>query len=106
MRISWKLRMAAAQRQVWTGTQLRRLLAERAGLELSSASVSALLTKEPRACHGFRVSHGMTNMVSLSQGKSSWEEDGQRVQGHCPARCSGPGLASSFAGDVPQSEVE
>jgi putative transcriptional regulator len=47
MRISWKLRMAAAQRQVWTGTQLRRLLAERAGLELSSASVSALLTKEP-----------------------------------------------------------
>jgi putative transcriptional regulator len=47
MRISWKLRIAAAQRQVWTGTQLRRLLAERAGLELSSASVSALLTKEP-----------------------------------------------------------
>lgn len=47
MRISWKLRMAAAQRHVWTGTQLRRLLAERAGLELSSASVSALLTKEP-----------------------------------------------------------
>jgi DNA-binding Xre family transcriptional regulator len=47
MRISWKLRMAAAQRKVWTGTQLRRLLAERAGLELSSASVSALLTKEP-----------------------------------------------------------
>jgi putative transcriptional regulator len=47
MRISWKLRMAAAQRKVWTGVQLRRLLAERAGLELSSASVSALLTKEP-----------------------------------------------------------
>lgn len=47
MRIRWKLRMAAAQREVWTGAQLRRLLAERAGLELSSASVSALLTKEP-----------------------------------------------------------
>lgn len=47
MRIGWKLRMAAAQREVWTGTQLRRLLAERAGLELSSASVSALFTKEP-----------------------------------------------------------
>ena len=38
MEITWKLRMAAAQREVWTGTQLRRLLAERAGLELSSAS--------------------------------------------------------------------
>jgi putative transcriptional regulator len=45
--IRWKLRMAAAQREVWTGTQLRRLLAERAGLELSAASVSALFTKEP-----------------------------------------------------------
>ena len=39
--------MAAAQREVWSGTELRRLLAERAGLELSAASVSALLTKEP-----------------------------------------------------------
>jgi putative transcriptional regulator len=47
MRIRWKLRMAAAQREVWTGAQLRRLLAERAGLELSSASVSALFTGQP-----------------------------------------------------------
>jgi DNA-binding Xre family transcriptional regulator len=39
--------MAAAQREVWTGTQLRRLLAEKAGLEMSAASVSALFTKEP-----------------------------------------------------------
>ncbi len=39
--------MAAAQREVWTGAQLRRLLAERAGMRLSSASVSALLTKTP-----------------------------------------------------------
>lgn len=47
MRIGWKLRMAAAQREVWTGAQLRRLLVDKAGLQLSSASVSALLTKEP-----------------------------------------------------------
>jgi putative transcriptional regulator len=47
MKIRWKLRMAAAEREVWTGAQLRRLLAERAGLELSSASVSALFTKQP-----------------------------------------------------------
>ncbi|WP_327250101.1 helix-turn-helix domain-containing protein [Streptomyces sp. NBC_01320] len=39
--------MAAAQRGVWTGTELRRLLAERAGLELSVASVSALFTTQP-----------------------------------------------------------
>ncbi|MFJ2774795.1 helix-turn-helix domain-containing protein [Streptomyces sp. NPDC087300] len=47
MKIRWRLRMAAAQREVWTGTELRRLLADKAGLELSSASVSALFTKEP-----------------------------------------------------------
>jgi putative transcriptional regulator len=47
MDIRWRLRMTAAQHEVWTGAQLRRLLAERAGLELSSASVSALFTKTP-----------------------------------------------------------
>lgn len=47
MKIRWRLRIAAAQREVWTGAQLRRLLAERAGLQLSSASVSALLTRQP-----------------------------------------------------------
>jgi putative transcriptional regulator len=47
MQIRWKLRMAAAQREVWTGAQLQRLLAEKAGLGLSSASVSALFTKHP-----------------------------------------------------------
>ena len=47
MQIRWKLRMAAAQREVWTGAQLQRLLADKAGVELSSASVSALFTKQP-----------------------------------------------------------
>jgi DNA-binding Xre family transcriptional regulator len=47
MNVAWKLRMAAAQREVWTGAELRRLLAERAGLHMSAASVSALLTKQP-----------------------------------------------------------
>lgn len=48
MEIRWKLRMAAAEREVWTGAHLRRLLAERAGLDLSKPSVSALLTKQPK----------------------------------------------------------
>lgn len=49
MKMKWKLRMAAAQREVWTGADLRRLLAlaERAGVQLSAASVSALFTKQP-----------------------------------------------------------
>ena len=40
MNVTWPRRMAA-QREVWTGAQLRLLLAERAGLSLSAASVSA-----------------------------------------------------------------
>lgn len=47
MNVQWRLRMAAAQREVWTGADLRRLLAERAGLQLSAASVSVLMTKQP-----------------------------------------------------------
>jgi putative transcriptional regulator len=47
MNVRWHLRMAAAQREVWTGAELRRLLAERAGVQMSAASVSALLTKQP-----------------------------------------------------------
>ena len=47
MKIRRRLRMATAQREVWTGTRLQRLLAERAGLDMSSASMSALFTKEP-----------------------------------------------------------
>ena len=47
MKVQWKLRMAAAQREVWTGADLRRLLWERAGLRLSAASVSALMTRQP-----------------------------------------------------------
>jgi putative transcriptional regulator len=49
MEVRWTLRMAAAKREVWTGAELRRLLRERAGLELSAASVSALLTKQEAA---------------------------------------------------------
>ena len=39
--------MAAAQRGVWAGTDLGRLLEERAGMRLSSASLSSLFTKQP-----------------------------------------------------------
>jgi putative transcriptional regulator len=48
MEVRWKLRMAAAQREIWTGAQLRRLLAERAGVEMSAASVSALMRQAPK----------------------------------------------------------
>ena len=48
MEVRWKLRMAAAQREIWTGAQLRRLLADRAGVQMSAASVSALMRQAPK----------------------------------------------------------
>jgi putative transcriptional regulator len=48
MEVRWKLRMAAAQREIWTGADLRRLLAERAGVEMSAASVSAMMRRAPK----------------------------------------------------------
>jgi putative transcriptional regulator len=48
MEVRWKLRMAAAQREIWTGADLRRLLSERAGVEMSAASVSALMRQAPK----------------------------------------------------------
>ncbi len=48
MEVRWKLRMAAAQREVWTGADLCRLLSERAGVEMSAASVSALMRQAPK----------------------------------------------------------
>lgn len=47
MRIVWRLRITAAQRDVWTGAELRRILAAKAGVKLSPASISALMTKQP-----------------------------------------------------------
>ena len=43
MNVRWRLRMAAAQKEVWTGAELRRLLAERAGLaDLCGIGVGAV----------------------------------------------------------------
>jgi hypothetical protein len=49
-----------------------------------------------RACHVFRVSHGMANTVTLSQRKPSGEEDSQSIQSNFPTPRSGAGLTSPF----------
>ena len=42
------LRQAMAERGIWTGSALARLLQEKAKYSLSAASISALLTSQPR----------------------------------------------------------
>jgi putative transcriptional regulator len=46
--LDWMLRQAMAQRGVWSGAALARILKEKANYSLSPASISALLTSQPR----------------------------------------------------------
>ena len=47
MRIRWRLRRVAADREIWTGAHLRRLLADEAGLSLGKSAISDLMSKQP-----------------------------------------------------------
>ena len=44
----WMLRKVMAERGIWTGAALSRLLKEKAGYELSAPSISALLRGQPK----------------------------------------------------------
>ncbi|WP_199614127.1 helix-turn-helix domain-containing protein [Paenibacillus alkalitolerans] len=44
----WMLRKIMADRGIWTGAELARLLKEEAGYELSAPSISALINGEPK----------------------------------------------------------
>jgi DNA-binding Xre family transcriptional regulator len=47
VQIEWRLRKVMASRNVWTATELRELLIQRAGFELSLQSVDVLIKKQP-----------------------------------------------------------
>jgi DNA-binding Xre family transcriptional regulator len=44
----WMLRKVMAERGIWTGAELARLLREKAGYHLSAPSISALLRGQPK----------------------------------------------------------
>jgi Predicted transcriptional regulator len=46
--LEWMLRQVMAQRGIWTGAALAKLLKEKANYRLSAPSISALLTQQPR----------------------------------------------------------
>ena len=47
VQIEWRLRKVMASRNVWNATELRELLVQRAGFELSLQSVDVLMKKPP-----------------------------------------------------------
>jgi putative transcriptional regulator len=46
--LEWMLRQVMAERGIWTGAALARLLKEKAGYRLSAPSISALLSGSPK----------------------------------------------------------
>ena len=46
--LEWMLRQVMAQRGIWSGAALGRLLQEKADYRLSAPSISALLTGHPK----------------------------------------------------------
>lgn len=48
MALEWRLRKVMAERGVWSGSELRRLMVDKAGYSITPPSISALLTGEPR----------------------------------------------------------
>lgn len=48
MKIDWNLRMLCAQRGIWTGAALNRVLVQRIGLSLTSQTMSNLMSKQPK----------------------------------------------------------
>ncbi|HHP5617176.1 helix-turn-helix transcriptional regulator [Bacillus cereus] len=48
MALEWRLRKVMADRGIWSGAELGRLLEDKAGFKLSAPSISALLTSEPK----------------------------------------------------------
>lgn len=48
MALEWKLRKVMAEKNIWTGSELGRLLKDLAGYSLSAASISALMNEQPK----------------------------------------------------------
>ncbi|VXC32156.1 conserved hypothetical protein [Bacillus sp. 349Y] len=48
MAIEWRLRKVMADKGIWSGAELGRLLEDKAAYKLSPPSISALLTGEPK----------------------------------------------------------
>lgn len=48
MALEWKLRKVMADKEIWSGSELARLMKEKSGYSLSAPSISALLNGNPK----------------------------------------------------------
>ena len=50
MALEWKLRKVMAEKNIWSGAELSRLLQDLAGYKLSAPSISALINEQWMLC--------------------------------------------------------
>ncbi|MGA8115670.1 MAG: helix-turn-helix transcriptional regulator [Actinocatenispora sp.] len=90
VQIEWRLRKVMASRNVWNATELRELLAQRAGFELSLQSVDVLIKKQPvqvkvatlkALCTTLRCTPNELFGIDTPRDVSLVEPDGTEVQG-------------------------
>lgn len=48
MALEWKLRKVMAEKNIWSGAELGRLLQDLAGYKLSAPSISVLMNEQPK----------------------------------------------------------
>ena len=48
MALEWRLRNVMADKEIWSGSELARLMKEKSGYSLSAPSISALLNGDPK----------------------------------------------------------
>jgi DNA-binding Xre family transcriptional regulator len=49
MALEWRLRNVMAKKGIWSGSELRRLMEEKAGYRMTAPSISALLNNSPKS---------------------------------------------------------
>lgn len=94
----WNLRMVCARRGIWRGADLRRLLRDEAGYDLSAASVSSLLTKDP-AMVRWDTLEALCHVLHCAPGELFVTEEEYAAQ-------SAPNIAEVEASAVPVPAVE
>jgi putative transcriptional regulator len=91
MALEWRLRRVMAERGIWTGAELARLLWEKAGYRLTAPSISDLMSRQPRQlkvdtldalCTALGCSPGDLLAHSPSRRSQSASNDQQAAKGN------------------------
>ena len=84
MALKWRLRQVMAERGIWSGADLGRLMEQKAGYKLSAPSISALLTEEPRQVKA-QTMDALCMALDCTP-SDLWQHTPSFIQTHTPTR--------------------